>query len=189
MKSARRPATYADVLSAPEHMVAEIVDGELYTSPRPATPHARASVVLSGDLLQGFDGPPGGGAAPGGWWILAEPELHLGADVLVPDLAGWRRDRLPAIPNVVGITQAPDWVCEVLSPATARLDRAKKMRIYAREGVGHLWLLDPIARTLETYRLDGAHWVVLATYVDDDAVRAAPFDAVALTMRRWWLEP
>lgn len=188
MKSARGPATYEDVVNAPEHMVAEIVDGALYTSPRPATPHARAASVLGSDLIGGFDGPSGSGETPGGWWLLVEPELHLGADVLVPDLAGWRRDRLASIPNVVGITQAPDWVCEVLSPTTARLDRAKKMRIYAREQVGHLWLLDPIARTLETYRLDGEHWVVLATYVDE-AVRAAPFDAVALTMRRWWLEP
>jgi Uma2 family endonuclease len=138
---------------------------------------------------QGFDEPPGGADAPGGWWFLVEPELHFGADVLVPDLAGWRRDRLPTIPNVAAMTLAPDWVCEVLSPRTARLDRARKMRVYAREGVGYLWLLDPIARLLEVYRLADEHWVLVATHAGDDAIRAEPFDALALTMRRWWLEP
>ena len=96
---------------------------------------------------------------------------------------------MPTIPNVAAMTLAPDWLCEVLSPSTARLDRARKMRVYAREGVGHLWLLDPLARLLEVYRLDGEHWVLVATYAGDDAIRAEPFDALALTMRRWWLEP
>jgi Uma2 family endonuclease len=188
MKPVRRPATYDDLCRVPEHLVAEIVDGELFTSPRPATPHARASSLLGSDLIGGFDGPPGGAESPGGWWFLVEPELHFGADVLVPDLAGWRRQRWARIPNVAAITDPPDWVCEVLSPSTARLDRARKMRVYAREGVGHLWLLDPLARTLETYRLADGHWIVIATHEGDDAVRAEPFDAIALTMKRWWLE-
>ena len=111
MKPVRKPATYADVLRAPEHKVAEILDGDLFVSPRPATPHARASARLAADLMHRFDGPPGGDDAPGGWWILIEPELHFGADVLVPDLAGWRRSRLPSIPNVAAIVDAPDWVC------------------------------------------------------------------------------
>ena len=187
MKSARRPATYDDLCRVPEHLVAEIVGGELFTSPRPATPHARAAILVGRDLGD-FDGPPGGDDAPGGWWFLFEPELHFGADVLVPDLAGWRRERLPTIPNVAAMTLAPDWVCEVLSPSTARLDRARKMHVYAREGVAHLWLLDPIARVLESYRREEEHWVVAATYDGDATIRAEPFDALPLTMRRWWLE-
>ena len=188
MKPVRRPATYDDLCRAPEHMVAEILDGELFTSPRPAFPHARATIVLSSDLIGGFDGPPGGPAAPGGWWFLVEPELHFGTDVVVPDLAGWRRARVPVIPNVVAFDQAPDWVCEVLSPSTARIDRARKMRIYAREGVGHLWLLDPVARILEIFRLEEGRWVVVVVHGGDDGIRAEPFEAVTLTMRRWWLE-
>jgi Uma2 family endonuclease len=184
----RKPVTYDDLCRVPEHKVAEILDGELFVSPRPATPHARASMLLGTELVGRFDGPLGGADAPGGWWFLVEPELHFGADVLVPDLAGWRRSHLRTIPNVAAITDAPDWVCEVLSPSTARIDRARKMRIYAREGVGHLWLLDPIAHLLETYRLADGQWVVVATHEGDDAVRAVPFDAVELTMRRWWLE-
>lgn len=187
MKAARKPATYDDVINAPEHMVAEIVDGELYTSPRPAVPHARAATVASARLVGDFDGPPGDADAPGGWWFLMEPELHLGADVLVPDIAAWRRERWTSIPNVVGIIDPPDWVCEVLSPSTARLDRAKKMRAYAREGVAYLWFLDPIARLLETYRLANGEWVLIATHEGDDAVHAVPFDAVALAMGGWWL--
>jgi Uma2 family endonuclease len=187
VKPVRRPATYDDLRQVPEHMVAEIIDGELITSPRPATPHARAAWVLGGDLGD-FDGPPGGPDAPGGWWFLFEPELHFGADVIVPDLAGWNRARLPVIPNTPAIEQAPDWVCEVLSPSTARVDRARKMRIYAREGVGHLWLLDPLARTLEIYRLVDGQWVVVAAHGGDDGIRAEPFEAVTLAMQRWWLE-
>jgi len=189
MKSARRPATYDDLRRVPEHLVAEIVDGELFTSPRPATPHARAASLLGSELIRGFDGPPGGDDAPGGWWLLMEPELHFGADVVVPDLAGWRRATLPAIPNAAAITVAPDWLCEVLSPSTARLDRTRKMRVYAREGVGHIWLLDPVARILEIYRLENEHWVLMATHEGDAAIRAEPFGAMTLTMRRWWLEP
>ena len=187
MKPARKSATYDDLCRVPEHKVAEILDGELFVSPRPATPHARASSFLGAELIGGFDGPPGDDL-PGGWWFLIEPELHFGADVLVPDLAGWRRARMRTIPNVAAITDPPDWVCEVLSPSTARIDRARKMRIYAREGVGHLWLLDPIIRTLETYRLTEGSWMMVATYEGDDAIHAEPFDAIALTMRRWWLE-
>ncbi len=189
MKPARKPVTYDDLRRVPEHLVAEIVDGELFTSPRPATPHARASARLSVDLMGRFDDPPGGDDAPGGWWMLVEPELHFGADVLVPDLAGWRRETLPSIPDAPAISVAPDWLCEVLSPSTARLDRARKMRVYAREGVGHVWLLDPVARVLEIFRLDREHWMLVATYEGDDTIRAEPFDALPLTMRRWWLEP
>lgn len=182
-----RRATYEDLLAVPDHLVAEILDGELHVSPRPALPHAAAQTVLLGTLFAAF-GNGGQGAPPGGgWWFLTEPELHFGDDVLVPDIAGWRRARLPAIPNAAFLTLAPDWVCEVVSPSTARIDRAKKMRIYGREAVAHVWLVDPLARTLEVYRLDGATWTLVVTHAGDTLVRAEPFDAVELAMARWWL--
>jgi Uma2 family endonuclease len=179
----RRPATYDDLLSVPPHKVAEIVDGELHVSPRPAPPHAVASSVLGGDL-----GPPfhNGRGGPGGWWIIDEPELHLGEDVLVPDLAGWRRDRMPEIPKTAAFTLAPDWVCEVVSPSTERLDRAKKMPAYAREGVRHLWLVNPLVQTLEVYRLAEGRWLLLATHEGAAKVRAEPFDAVDLGLAPLW---
>ena len=169
-------------------MVAEIIDGELYASPRPASPHIRATTVLGGDLLGSFDRPPGGEGAPGGWWILFEPELHLGRDVLVPDLAGWRRSRMPVLPNVAAFTEPPDWACEVLSPQTAGMDRVRKMRVYARERVPHLWLVDPILKTLEVYRLEKGRWVVASSHAGTDPVRAEPFETVAFDASRWWLE-
>jgi hypothetical protein len=187
VKTARKPVTYDDLCRVPEHLVAEIVDGELFTSPRPATPHAHAAAQLGAVLIGGFDGDPSDDDA--GWWFLMEPELHFGADVVVPDLAAWRRTTLRRIPNVAAIATPPDWLCEVLSPSTARLDRARKMNVYARVGVGHMWILDPINRTLETYRLDDGRWVVIATHAGDAVINAEPFDALPLTMRRWWLDP
>src|SRR5206468_11525374 len=138
-RSDARPATYQDLLALPEHVVGEIIGGELIVSPRPGPRHAVAASVLGGELVPPYHSGRGG---PGGWWILFEPELHLGDDVLVPDLAGWRRERMPAVPDVPFFTLAPDCLCEVTSPATRALDRVRKMPIYARERVGHLWLLD-----------------------------------------------
>ena len=176
-------------LNAPEHVVAEIIDGELYASPRPASPHAVAASAIGADLFGPFHRSPSDPAGPGGWWILDEPELHLGADVVVPDLAGWRRERLPQLANVAYFTQAPDWICEVVSPATGRLDRVRKMRIYAREQVAHAWLVDPLQQTLEVYRLEGGRWLVASTHGGDEQVRAEPFEAIELQLARWWLEP
>lgn len=189
MAEPKRKATYEDLMQVPEWKVAEIIDGELIVSPRPATPHAYTGSTMGIDIGGAFGGPPGAPEKPGGWWILVEPELHFGEDVLVPDWAGWRRDRMPMIPNAAFITQAPDWVCEVISPSTGQIDRARKMRIYAREGVAHLWLIEPLARTLEVYRLDETEhlWVVVENSGGEDVVRAAPFDAVALDLARWWL--
>jgi Uma2 family endonuclease len=179
----QRRATYEDLLAVPEHLVAEIIAGELVTQPRPAFRHARASSRL-GDLLGGpFDRGSGG---PGGWIILDEPELHLHADVLVPDLAGWRRERMPELPDTAASELAPDWLCEVLSPSTSAMDRIDKLPIYAREGVLHVWLIDPLQRTLEVFRLDGATYRLVATHRDDVVVHAEPFDAVGLELGALW---
>jgi len=188
MNPAQRRATYDDLLKVPDTLVAEILDGELFTSPRPASPHARASSVLRSEL-DPFDRRIGGPGGPGGWWLLFEPELHLGADIPVPDLAGWRRERMPTLQNVAYFELAPDWVCEVVSPSTALVDRVRKVPIYAREGVGHLWLVDPFQQTLEVFRLEGRHWVLLSTHGGAEIVRATPFEALELDMGRWWLEP
>ena len=188
VKTVRRKATYDDLLRVPDTMVAEILDGELYATPRPASPHALAASAIGSDLFGRFHRPPDGPQEPGGWWILFEPELHLGQDVVVPDVAGWRREKMPVLPNVAAFTQAPDWACEVVSPTTAAADRVRKMRIYARESVGHLWLVEPLAKTLEVYRLENGRWVVAGTHTGSERVRAEPFDAVELEIARWWLE-
>jgi Uma2 family endonuclease len=183
---ARRSATYDDLLAVPEHLVAEIVDGDLYTSPRPAPRHALASTALLGLLYGPFDLGRGG---PGGWRILFEPELHLGADVLVPDLAAWRRDRLPKLPEETYFSLVPDWVCEVQSPSTAALDRGRKLGVYARTGVNHAWMLDPMAQTLEVLRLERGFWTIVSTHVESSVVHPEPFHALGLELSLLWDEP
>ena len=179
-------ATYDDILALPENLVGEILGGNLYTYPRPAPRHARAYSSITGTLWGPFDHGSGG---PGGWWIIDEPELHLGSDVIVPDIAGWRRQRMPSLPETAWFEQAPDWVCEILSPSTANTDRAIKMPIYARENVEYLWLVDPDARTLEAYRLhDDGHWLLLATLKDNDPVTQPPFDAITFPLNTLWAD-
>jgi hypothetical protein len=175
----RRPATYEDLLAVPDPLVAEILDGELHTSPRPAVPHAVATSSLGGELYGPFDRGRGG---PGGWWILVEPEIHLGPDVIVPDLAGWRRTHLPEMPRGPFLEIASDWVCETIS--TERIDRGRKLGIYARERVGHVWLLNLLAETLEVYRLEQGRWLLLTTFAGAVTARAEPFDAVDLELWR-----
>jgi Uma2 family endonuclease len=179
----KRPATYADLLQVPDHLVAEILEGDLYATPRPAAPHALATSALSVEIGGPFHSGRGG---PGGWWILFEPELHLGPDVIVPDLAGWRRSTLPQIPNAPAITVAPDWICEVLSPSTEAMDRVPKLRIYARERVSHVWFVNPRSFTLEVLRLEEGRWIVAATHDGDQVVHAEPFDVVPLELFRLW---
>ena len=180
---ARKPATYQDVLDAPEHMIAQIIDGELILQPRPASLHAIAGSALGEEL-----GPPfkRGRGGPGGWVILFEPELHFDRDILVPDLAVWRRERMPEIPDAPFFTLAPDWICEVVSPSTSRIDRVRKTRIYARERVTHVWIVDPSAHTLEVLRLDGDTYRIVLATEGEERVRAEPFDAIELELRLLW---
>lgn len=187
VSTARRRATYEDLCAVPEPLVAEIIDGELITSPRPAPRYAVAHSAILAQVHGAFGGPLGANA-PGGWWILFAPELHLGDDVLVPDVAGWRRERMPSIPETAFFPLAPDWVCEVVSPSSGRLDRVRKMPVYARAGVAYVWIVDPIARTIEVFRQDGPRWVVGATCAGDAPARIAPFDAVDVDPRRWWAD-
>jgi Uma2 family endonuclease len=178
-----RPATYQDVLDAPPHMVAELIRGALHLQPRPASRHAHASSVLGARIGSPFHYDPGG---PGGWWILDEPELHLGPDVLVPDLAGWRRERMPVFPDAPWFELAPDWACEVLSPGTRRLDLTDKRDIYGAAGVGHLWLVDPKDRTLEAFALRDGAWVLVAALAGDAEVRLPPFEAIGFPLAALW---
>ncbi|MDB4962336.1 MAG: hypothetical protein JWP01_2335 [Myxococcales bacterium] len=182
-----RRATYQDVLDAPEHQIAEIIDGELILSPRPGGSHASVTSMLGAALV-----PPlcHGEQGPGGWLILDEPELHLGDRILVPDLAGWRTSRLPHVPDEAFFTVVPDWICEVASKSTEKLDRKRKLPVYASAGVSHAWLIQPRIRTLEVFRLVGGLWTVIAVHTDDDKVRAEPFDAIEIDLAKlWWGMP
>jgi len=180
-----RAATYKDLCQVPDHLIAEILEGDLWVSPRPAMRHSHAAAMLSAEIMGPFGQGRGG---PGGWWILYEPEVHLRDDVVVPDFAAWRRDRLKKPASEAYMTQRPDWVCEILSPSTQHIDRKLKLKIYAREGVSHLWLVDPTARTLEVLRLDDGTWTPLATLTDDAVAEAEPFDAVPFPLTRIWLD-
>ena len=187
MTAARKLATYADVLAAPEHMVAQVIDGERVLLPRPASRHALAASGLGAELVTRFGRGRGG---PGGWLILYEPELHLGAgpQILVPDLAGWRIEGATFDPNGAFIDVAPHWIAEVLSPGTARLDRGRKADLYASFGVEHLWLVDPEARHVEAFERRGAAWLRLGLFAQVDA-RIPPFDAVELDLPSLFVFP
>jgi len=180
---ARKRATYEDLLAVPDHLVAEIINGELVTSPRPAPRHARAASVLGGALWGPFDGGVGG---PGGWWILHDPELHLLGEVVVPDLAGWRVERMPDLPERAFFEVAPDWVCEVLSPSTGALDRADKMPFYANAQVAFAWLVDPAHQTIEVLELDRGRWVLGQTVKGARTANLPPFEALALDLAPIW---
>jgi Uma2 family endonuclease len=180
-----RPATYQDVLDAPPNMVAELVHGSLHVHPRPAPRHAVAGSALGMELGGPFDRGRGG---PGGWLILDQPELHNSGDVLVPDLAGWRRERIPRLPDTAWFETAPDWVCEILSPGTRRLDLTEKRDVYAAAGVRYLWLVDPDARTLEAFAAREDGWLLIAALKDDEEVRVPPFDAVPFGLSALWAD-
>ena len=183
----RRAATYADIEALPPNIVGEIIDGELVTHPRPSPRHGVASSVLGVKLGNAFQL---SGNGPGGWLFIDEPELHLGSHVVVPDIAGWRRERFTAMPETAYIEVAPDWVCEVLSGSTERRDRTSKRRIYAEAKVGHLWLIDPRFQLMEAFVLTDDRWLLAGSWSSDDTVSAPPFDALAFSLADLWpLDP
>lgn len=182
LKPLKKGATYDDLVGVPENYVAEMFDGELYASPRPAPRHSQAVIALAAKIGGPFHFDP----KPGGWLMLLEPELHFRNDVLVPDLAGWRRERLPAVPDEPYLTLAPDWVCEMLSPSTEGIDRGRKLGIYAREGVPHVWLVDPLRRSLEVLAVESGSLVQIAEHHGSASVRARPFDAIELELLALW---
>lgn len=177
---------YEQLLALPENLVGEIIGGTLYTQARPSGRHGTAELGLGATLLFPFQRGKGG---PGGWWIVPEPELHFIRDteVVVPDLAGWRRERMPTIPEGHRFEVVPDWVCEILSPGTVKKDRVLKLPLYAHYGVAYVWLMDPLERTLEAYELREGAWVLIATLKDDDPVSVAPFAAVTFSLGDLWV--
>jgi Uma2 family endonuclease len=182
--SARKKATYEDLCRLPDSVIGEIVDGELIATPRPSKRHVYAASALSNEI-----GPPyqfGRGGGPGGWWILFEPEVRLGEHIVVPDLAGWKRERMPSLGEGNQFDLAPDWACEILSPSTVRLDKKQKLPVYAEFGTRYLWLLDPLARTMETFRLTSGKWLLTGFHSGDDKVRAEPFQEVEIELAILW---
>jgi Uma2 family endonuclease len=182
--TAHGPATYEDLLKLPENVVGEILDGELYSSPRPTPRHGRAESAFHSRIFARYDD---GISGPGGWWIMFEPEIHLGADVVVPDVAGWRRERMPVFPETAWLDLAPDWACEVLSPSTRRLDRLKKLPIYARERVPFTWFVDPLERTVEIFKLVGDTWQLVHVYGGDEQMAVPPFEELTIDLRTMWV--
>lgn len=182
----RRQALYDEYCAVPEHQRAEIIDGTLYVLPRPAPRHANAATALGSELHGTFQRGRGG---PGGWWILFEPELQLVAlEPMSPDLAGWRVERMPTLPETAYFTLAPDWICEVLSKSTETVDRTRKLPIYAAHGVSHVWLIDPIAKSLEVHSLgDDRRWRDVRIYEGDTRVRAEPFAAIEIELAALWV--
>jgi Uma2 family endonuclease len=185
--AAKKRATYADLEAVPPHLVAEIIDGELMTHPRPSFRHGAAATSLVDELTGPFQKGRGG---PGGWVFVVEPEIKFGGDILVPDVSGWRRERLPAVPKRNHLEVAPDWICEVLSASTEKRDRSVKKRVYAAGGVSHLWLIDPRLQLLEAFELNGGKWTDVGTWNSADIVRASPFDAISFSLADLWpLDP
>lgn len=181
-----RPATYADIEALPPNIVGEILFGRLVTHPRPARPHIQAASMLGYELIGPYSKGLGG---PGGWYIFDEPEIHAQGHIVVPDIAGWRRENLTDGLEVAHFTVPPDWVCEFLSPSTRRHDKGEKRTIYADLGVSHLWYVDPSNRCLEVFRLSGADWIASHTFFDDDPVTAPPFDAATFSLANLWDDP
>ena len=179
-----RPATYADLEALPPDVKGEILDGELYVMPRPRFQHSRIEGLIGGDIGAPYDR---GRNGPGGWWILVEPGVELpGSPEVSPDLAGWRRERMPTPPADESNKIVPDWICAILSPTTRGYDQLKKRPFYARHGVSWLWYVDPDAHTLVASRLEGGLWVEIGVWGDDQKARIEPFDLVELDLADWW---
>ena len=185
MQAAETCSLYDRLMALPEGLTGEVLNGQLHAQPRPSGPHMGVESALQIELGGPFDRGRGG---PGGWRILVEPEIHFVRDqeVCVPDLAGWRRGRLPQLPRDQRFEVVPDWICEILSPSTESKDRQIKMPIYARYGVGFAWLIDPLKQTLEAYALEEEDWRGLGTWGEGETVAVPPFDAVRLALRDLW---
>lgn len=184
LKSKSRPATYADIEALPPNIVGEIIYGSLHAQPHPTPKHSAAAIELGYEVIGPFGRGRGG---PGGWKFLTEPELHLGPHVVVPDIAGWRRERIEPFPDGAFLEIAPDWIAEVLSPSTRAVDRTDKLAIYAEYGVKHCWYVDPLARTLEVFEAVAGKWLLAATFKNDDAVTAPPFEAHTFALDVLWI--
>ena len=186
MRAAIKYVLYDQLLALPETLIGEILNGQIHTEPRPSTSHAHVCSVLEDEIFGPFHRGRGG---PGGWWIFTEPEIHfvLNVEIAVPDLGGWRRERMPAPPREHRITVVPDWVCEFLSPSTESKDCKIKMPLYARYGVSHAWLVDPEARTLEAYVLEKGAWRAIGRFADEARISVAPFEAVTIALDELWL--
>jgi Putative restriction endonuclease len=182
-QSKSKLATYADIEALPPHVVGEILFGSLHTQPRPARRHVVASGRMSGILGPPFEFGQGG---PGGWVLAAEPELHLGPHVAVPDLAGWRAERLVGRGDGAYFEEVPDWICEIHSPSTKWVDRGPKRLLYATYAVPYLWYLDPVTQLLEVYKRQDSDWLLTHTFVGGQAVSAPPFDAITFDMKLLW---
>jgi len=183
---ARKKATHDDLHKVPENMIGEIIDGEIIATPRPSRRHGYTTTALGVAIGGRYQFGQRGG--PGGWIFIIEPEIGLGNDILVPDLAGWKRDRFPREEGHNWISIAPDWICEVLSPRTFRKDKVVKMPLYAQHGVQYFWLIDPVAKTLDIFRLEAGRWVVAGLYAENDIARADPFPEVEVDLSFLWLE-
>jgi Uma2 family endonuclease len=175
-------ATEADLERVPENLTGQIIDGELVALPRPEGPHVEAASDLCVLLGSAFRFGRGG---PGGWVILAEPEIRFGDDIFVPDLAGWKKERFVS-PKKGSYRVIPDWICEVLSPSTRLIDRTRKLPKYASHGVNHVWLVEPRERSIEVFRREGTQWILLGFFGEDMKIRAEPFDAVELDLSLVW---
>ena len=181
----KKNAEYEDLYNIPENMTGQIINGELVAMPRPSPKHSNAVSGIGFEI-----GPPYrfGRGGPGGWVILDEPEIRLGNDIFVPDLAGWKKERLPKFPKTNYISVPPDWICEVLSPSTEKADRAKKMPVYARFGISYIWLINPVEEILEVFKLDSGRWILLSVYSENDKLRAEPFQETEIDLQNLWFE-
>jgi Uma2 family endonuclease len=183
---AGKRATYEDLYQVPENMTGEIINGELIVTPRPSRKHVYTASALDKKIGSPYQFGEGGG--PGGWIILVEPEIGLGEHTLVPDLAGWREERYPDEEPHNWISVPPDWICEVISPSTRRVDKMEKMPIYAQYQIPFCWLVDPMEKTLDVFRLKAGEWVVAGFYVGEAKVRAEPFTAIEINLSDLWRE-
>jgi len=173
---------YEQIRALPEHVTGEILEpGVLRTMSRPARPHRRTHTsILRG--LDGFDANFGGK----GWWIEIEVEIRFpGGRLAVPDLSGFRVERVPELPDENPLHILPDWCCEILSPTTERVDRMVKLPLYARSGVPWIWLVDPNLHTIEVFETIDGRPALTAVGGDLDNAHLPPFGD--LDISTWWL--